>query len=76
MTRWNSSQKTVSAQRVEAAAAAEFAKSDPTVQFLRDHTPEQCEAFVQNNVTDLASARALMKKFAVILCLLAKRELR
>jgi hypothetical protein len=58
------------------ADAKAAAKADSIVQYLRDHTPAECEAYVQANVTDLASARALMKKFAVVLCVLAKQSLR
>ena len=60
---------------IDATARAE-AKADSVVQYLRDHTPAECEAYVQTNVTDLASARALMKKFAVVLCVLTKQSLR
>jgi len=58
------------------AAAHEEAKADSVIQYLRDHTPAECEAYVQNNVTDLVSARAVMKKFAVVLSVLAKQALR
>lgn len=52
------------------------AKADNVVQYLRDHTPAECEAYVQTNVTDLASAKALLKKFAIVLCVLSKQNLR
>lgn len=64
------------ALRLADAQAKAEAKADGIVQFLRDHTPAECEAYVQTNVTDLASARALMKKFAVVLCVLSKQSLR
>jgi len=64
------------AEQVADATAKAEAKADNVVQYLRDHTPAECEAYVQANVTDLASARALMKKFAVVLCVLAKQTLR
>lgn len=54
----------------------EIAKADTVVQYLRDHTTAECEAYVQANVTDLASARQMLKKFAVALCILAKQNLR
>lgn len=66
----------VSDQETADAAAKAVAKADTVVQYLRDHTPAECEAYVQTNVTDLASAKAMMKKFAVVLCVLAKQELR
>jgi hypothetical protein len=64
------------AQAADAADAKAAAKADNVIQYLRDHTPAECEAYVQANVTDLASARALMKKFAVALCVLSKQSLR
>lgn len=64
------------ARQAADSAAREAAKADTVIQYLRDHTPAECEAYVQANVTDLASARALMKKFAVALCVLAKQNLR
>ena len=64
------------ARRIADEAAASVAKADSVVQYLRDHTPAECEAYVQSNVTDLASARQLLKKFAVALCVLAKQNLR
>ena len=66
----------LAAQNKADIAARDFAKADSIVKYLRDHTPSEVEAYVQNNVTDLASARSLMKKFAVVLCVLAKQELR
>jgi hypothetical protein len=64
------------AQAAADAAAKAEAKADAVIQYLRDHTPAECEAYVQAQVTDLASARALMKKFAVALCVLSKQSLR
>lgn len=44
---------------------------------LRDQllkaTPTQIENYIENNVTDLASAKEVMKKMAVVLALLARR---
>lgn len=61
----------------EAASAAKaYAGADAVVQYLRDHTPAECEAYVMANVTDLPSARALLAKFAVALCVLTKQNLR
>ena len=69
-------QSAAAQQAAAAQAAKEEAKADNVVQYLRDHTPAECEAYVQANVTDLASARDLLKKFAVVLCVLAKQTLR
>lgn len=57
-------------------AARTAAKADNIVQYLRDHTPAECEAYVQANITDLASARAFLKKVAVVMCVLSKQSLR
>lgn len=44
---------------------------------LRDQllkaTPTQIENYIENNITDLASAKEVMKKMAVVLALLARR---
>ena len=53
------------------AAKAE-AKADNVVQYLRGHTVAECEQYVQNNVTDLASAKAFLKKVAAVMCVLSK----
>lgn len=62
-------------QEVLIAAKAE-AKADAIIQYLRDHTPAECEQYVQANVTDLTSAKAFLKKVAIVLCALSKESLR
>lgn len=64
------------AQAAADAAAKAEAKADNIVQYLRDHTPDECAQYVQNNVTDLASAKAFLKKVAIVLCALSKESLR
>lgn len=59
------------AERVEAKQAA---KADAFVQAFVDMTPAQVVAYVASNVTDLASARQLLTKMALMLLLLAKKE--
>lgn len=61
----------VAAQEALAAAKAE-AKADAIVQYLRDHTPAECAQYVQDKVTDLASAKAFLKKVAAVLSVLSK----
>lgn len=63
------------AQKALIAAKAE-AQADNIVQYLRDHTPAECARYVQDNVTDLASAKAFLKKVAIVLCVLSKESLR
>ena len=48
------------------------AKADNVVQYLRDHTVSECEQYVQDNVTDLATAKEFLKKVAAVLCVLSK----
>lgn len=64
------------AKRIADAEAKAEAKADNVVQYLRDHTPAACADYVHTNVTDLASARNMLKKFAMVLSVLAKQNLR
>jgi hypothetical protein len=57
-------------------AAKTAAKADAFVQQFVDMTPAQVSAWFDANVTDLASARTAMKRMALMLLLLAKREFR
>ncbi len=64
------------AQREADLAAKASAKADNVIQYLVTHTPEECAQYVQDNVVDLASARAFLKKVAMALSVLARRDLR
>jgi hypothetical protein len=68
-------------QRERAAAAAEKARAAgirtdagriDLLQRLRSATPAQVGAYVDNNVTDLAGARALLKKILLLIALQAE----
>lgn len=68
----------------EIAARAELAardamrdslRADSTIQFLRTHTPAECEAWVAANVTDLASAKLVLGKLAMVVAYLARERL-
>jgi hypothetical protein len=50
-------------------------RADSTIQFLRTHTPAECEAWVQANVIDLASAKQVLGKLAMIVAYLARERL-
>lgn len=63
-------------QAADDVIAANSAKSDNVIQYLVTHTPAECAQYVQDNVTDLASAKAFLKKVAMALSVLARRELR
>lgn len=52
------------------------AKADNVVQYLRDHTVAECVQYVETNVTNLASAKDMLKRFAAVLCVLCKQEFR
>lgn len=64
------------AQAAADAEAKAAAKADATVQFFIDHTPAECAAKVIADVIDLATARQMLSRMAMALCVLAKRELR
>jgi hypothetical protein len=49
---------------------------NPVIQYLVSHTPAECVAKVNSDVTDLASAKIMLGHFAVALCVLAKDKLR
>ncbi len=57
-------------------AAHVAAKANPVIQYLRDHTPAEVEAYIDSNVTDPASTKAMLKHFGVALCVMSKRNFR
>ena len=61
---------------LEARHAARVAmRADVTVHYLRTHTPAECAAWVNANVTDLASAKNVLSKLAMICAYLARERL-
>lgn len=50
-------------------------RQDGTVAFLRTHTPAEIDAWVVANVTDLASAKTLLRKLAVVVAYMARERL-
>jgi hypothetical protein len=50
-------------------------KADATVTYLRTHTPAECAAYVNSNVTDLTSAKNVLSKLAMICAYLARERL-
>lgn len=48
---------------------------DSTIDYLRTHTPAEVAAWVNANVTDLASARTVLSKMAMIVAYLARERL-
>lgn len=61
------------AQKAAEADSVSAVKADATVSYLRTHTPAECHAKVLADVTDLASAKAMLGRFAMALCVLTKR---
>jgi hypothetical protein len=64
------------AQAVADQAAIASAKADAVIQYLVSHTPAECATYVTANVTNLATATALLQKFAMALCVLSKDKLK
>ena len=52
------------------------AQAEAVAQYLLNHTPAEVEAYVMANVTDLASAKAMLAKVAMVVTVLVKREFR
>jgi hypothetical protein len=50
-------------------------RADGTIAFIRTHTPAEVEAWVNTNVTDLASAKNVLSKVAMIVAYLARERL-
>lgn len=69
-------QAPIIASRAALIAAKAEAKADNIVQYLRDHTPAECAAYVQDNVNTLADAKTILGKFAMALSVLSKESLR
>lgn len=55
-------------QAASDAAALAAALADPTVQFLATNTPQVCYTQVQAMVVDLATAKDMLGRFAMVLC--------
>jgi hypothetical protein len=64
------------ALRVADEAAFTVAKVNPIIAYLTRHTPAECAAKVQSDVTNLATAKDMLAHFAVALCVLSKEKLR
>ena len=61
---------------LDARAAMRTAlRADGVVQYLRTHTPAEVAAYVDANVTDLASARSVISKMAMVVAYLARERL-
>jgi hypothetical protein len=63
----------VEAGRAEIETAKITAKADAFVQTFIAMTPAQVSTYVDVNVTDLASARLLLKRLSIMMLFLAKQ---
>jgi hypothetical protein len=50
-------------------------RADNVVAYLRTHAPAECAAYVNANVTDLASAKTVLSKLAMVVAYLARERL-
>lgn len=66
----------VSLQAIQDGTDKQTTKADAVTQYLVNHTAAECATYVQTNVTDLASARTMLMKFAMVLSVLARQTLR
>lgn len=66
----------LSVEQIATAEALAAAKADAAIQYLVTHTPAECYAYVQNNVTNLATATAFLGKMAMVLSIIAKDRLK
>lgn len=64
------------ARLLDDQTATDTAKLNPIIQYLVTHTPAECAAKVQADVTSLATAKTMLAHFAVALCVLARGKLR
>ena len=63
----------VEADRAAIEAAKTTAKADAFVQTFIAMTPAQVSTYVDGNVTDLASARLLLKRLSIMMLFFAKQ---
>ena len=49
-------------------------KKDAAIQAIVNSTPAQIETYIENNVTDLDSAKEVLTKLAKVVAILARRE--
>jgi hypothetical protein len=64
------------AAQAASKSATDIAALNPVIQYLGSHTPAECIAKVNTDVTDLASAKIMLGHFAVALCVLVRDKLR
>jgi hypothetical protein len=57
------------------ATMRDVLRADNVVAYLRTHTPAECAAYVNANVSDLASAKAVLSKIAMVVAYLARERL-
>lgn len=63
-------------ERAATLNALAAAKADAAIQYLITHTPAECAAYVQANVTNLATAVNFLGRVAMVLSIIAKDRLK
>lgn len=63
-------------QQLADSRARDSAKTETVIQYLINHTPAECDAYIHTKVTDLATATNILGKMAMALCVLSKDKLR
>lgn len=66
-------QLAIQAKAAQEAADAQAAREDAAIAAIAAMTPAQAAAYVENNVTNLAEAKAVLKTMAKAICVLARR---
>jgi hypothetical protein len=56
-------------------AARTTLKADATITYLRTHTPAEVAAYASTNITDLASAKSVIGKLAMVVAYMARERL-
>lgn len=68
---------TEKAQQLADKSAIDFAKAEPVIQYLVNHTPQECADYVAGVLVGLpAPVIELQQQYAMALCVLAKGSLR
>ncbi len=60
------------AEQAKWAADVAEARADATIQALKALSPSQVVSYIDSNVTDLLSAKTVLKQFGKALCILAR----
>jgi hypothetical protein len=62
-------------EQLAAAEQKAAMQADVVLAYLASHTPAECAAYVQANVTNLATAVSMLSKMVMVLSIIAKERL-